>query len=222
MLAKIKLAVLFFIFIIPTGCTNSKAITTSESSSLTPTSTLASITSTPNPVCIDEPSVKPNNIAILELPDSLTEIESGIDRPSPWNSPQIKDGLIFNIRGIYAINKDIAFVFGGLSVPGGTIGSLLLRSTDGGVHWKQMLNPINYNDITHVVFIGKGEGWAIATWTPEGDAGTRLWHTTNYGETWQESKGHPPTTIGINVFDSQHIQVKSLGWYADQIGRAHV
>ena len=195
------------------GCATSQAVATSEERLLTPTSTLASATSTP--VCVNEPVVKPDNLAALDLPDSLVEIESGVDRPSPWNSPQIKDGLTFYIRGMYAINKDIAFIFGGLKVPAGTIVSLLLRSTDGGIHWKEVLNPIDYNDITHVVFIGKGEGWAISTWTPEGDAGTRLWHTTDFGETWQENKGHPPTTISIRVFDSKHMQVQSLNWWAN-------
>jgi hypothetical protein len=214
MLAKEKLTILFsFILLFLTGCTTLKAVATSESSLLTPTSTLASATSTP--ICVNEPDVKPYNFATLEFPDSLTEIDGGRESPSPWGSPQIKNGLTFYIRGIYAINKDIAFIFGGLSVPGGTIGSLLLRSTDGGIHWKEALNPINYNDITHVVFIGNGEGWAISTWTPEGDAGTRLWHTTDFGETWQENKGHPPTTIGIRVFDGKHMQVQSLNWWAN-------
>ena len=216
MLAKEKLTFLFpFIFVILTSCTSSQAVTTSESSLVMPTTAVASATPSSNPVCADEPEVKPNNLATLELSDSLTEIDGGRESPSPWDSPQIQDGLTFNIGGIYAINKDMAFIFGGLSVPRGTIGSLLLRSTDGGVHWKEVLNPINYNDITHVVFIDNGEGWAISTWTPEGNAGTRLWHTTDYGETWQESTGHPPSGYGIRVFDSKHMQVKFLDWWAN-------
>ena len=216
MFAKEKLIFLFpLIFMILAGCTTPHAVATNESDLLTPVSTLASATSTPIPVCVDEPDVKPDNLATLELPDSLTTIESGKDIPSAWGSPQIKDGLTFYVRGIYAINKDMAFIFGGFNVPGGTIGSLLLRSTDGGVHWKEALNPIDYHAITHVVFIDNGEGWAISTWQMEGELETRLWHTTNYGETWQESKGHPPTSIGIRVFDSQHLQVKSLNWWAN-------
>ena len=185
-----------------------------ESHRLTPTSTLVSIT--PTLVCTEEPDVQPNHPAILEFPDSLTAIESGKDIPSAWNSPQIKEGLIFYIRGIYAINKDMALIFGGLKVPGGTIGSLLLRSTDGGAHWKEVLNPIDYHDLTHVVFIDNGAGWAISTWQMEGELETRLWQTTDYGEAWQESKGHPPTSLSIRVFDSQYIQVKSLSWWEDR------
>lgn len=216
MLAEEKLIILFpLIFMILAGCTTSQTVATNESSLLTPTPALASAASTPNPVCVDEPDVKPDNLATLEFPNSLTAIESGKDIPSPWGSPQIKNGLTFHIRGIYAINKDVAFVFGGLDVPGGTIGSLLLRSTDGGVHWKEVLNPVDYHDITHVVFIDNGEGWAISTWQMEGELETRFWLTTDYGETWQESKGHPPTSYGISVFDSQHLQVKSLDWWAN-------
>lgn len=211
MLAKTKLTIIFFISIALIGCANSRTVATSENRLLTPTSPLVSTPSTPTPVCVDEPAIKPNNIATLELSNAPIKLESGID----WIFPQVKDGLTFSIRGMYAINTDIAFIFGGLKVPAGTIHSLLLRSTDGGNHWKEVMPPINVNDITHVVFIGNGEGWAIATWTLEGDAGTRLWHTTNYGETWREIKGHPPTTIGIRVFDNQHIQVKSLYWWAN-------
>jgi hypothetical protein len=217
MFAKEKFIFLFsFISIILVSCTTSHAVATNESDLLTPISTLASVTSTPIPICVDEPDVKPDNLAALELPDSLTTIESGMDIPSAWDSPQIKDGLIFYVRGIYAINKDMAFIFGGFNVPGGTIGSLLLRSTDGGLHWKEVLNPIDYHAITHVVFIDNGEGWAISTWQMEGELDTRFWHTTDYGETWQERKGHLPTSLGIRVFDSQHIQVKSLSWWGDR------
>ena len=216
MLSKEKLNLLIpIIFVILTGCTTSYAVATNESDLLTPISTLASTTSTPIPVCLDQPDVKPDNLATLEFSDSLTIIKSEADIPSAWDSPQIKDGLTFHIRGIYAINKDMAFIFGGLKTPGGTIGSLLLRSTDGGVHWKESLNPIDYHDVTHVVFIDDGKGWAISTWQMEGELGTRLWHTTDYGETWQESEGHPPTSLGIRVFDGQHLQVKALNWWAN-------
>jgi photosystem II stability/assembly factor-like uncharacterized protein len=118
---------------------------------------------------------------------------------------------------MYAINSDIAFVFGGLEVSAGTIHSLLLRTVDGGKHWKEVMPRIDHNDITHVVFIDNGEGWAIATWVLEDLANPKLWYTTDYGETWQEIKGRLPADSidGIRIFDNQHIQVKSVNWRAD-------
>lgn len=213
MFVKTKYSVLFFICIILTGCATSQAVATSENRLLTPTSILASITSTPKPVCIDEPDIQPSNNASLKLSTSPIELENGID----WIFHQVKDGLEFDIRGMYAINKDIAFIFGGFTVSAGTIRSLLLRSTDGGNHWNEVMSPINVNDLTHVVFIGNGEGWAITTWTLEGELGTRLWHTTDYGETWQESEAHPPVNsiTGIRIFDNKHLQIKSLFWWAN-------
>jgi Uncharacterized protein related to plant photosystem II stability/assembly factor len=174
---------------------------------------MATITAIPTTVCVDEPDIKPSNIASLELSGSAIELESGID----WIFGQVTDGLKFGIRGMYAINTDIAFIFGGFTVPAGTIRSVLLRSTDGGHHWKEVMTPINVNDLTHVVFIANGEGWAITTWTLEGELGTRLWHTTDYGETWQESKAHPPVNsiTGIRIFDDKHFQIKSLFWWAN-------
>jgi len=214
MLAKTKFTVLLFFSVILTGCATAQTVATAENCLLIPTSTLASITSTSNHVCIDETDIKPNNVATLELSSLPIEFESGTD----WFSPQVKDGLTFYIRGMYAINKDIAFIFGGLTVPVGTVRSLLLRSVDGGNHWKEVMPPTNLHDITQVVFIGNGEGWAIATRTLEGESGTKLWHTTDYGETWQKNSNYhlPVASIsGIRIFDNRHIQFKTLLWSAN-------
>ncbi len=224
MIKRIKLIVLLMgiTCIALIGCATSQALSTGETRLLSPTPILT-IPLTPTPVCTDEPDklLPSDHSATIEQLDSLTEYNGYSD----LFFRRVEDGLEFNIQGIYAINADIAFIFGGLSnLPGTNIRSLILRSEDGGKHWKEVMAPISSNEITHVVFIGDGEGWAISTWTVEGLLGTRLWHTTDYGETWQESKGSSPFPLanppvdsidGIRIFDNKHMQVKSLYYWAN-------
>lgn len=114
MLTNTKRTVFLLVCTILAGCTTAQAVATAESRLLTPASTFASITPTSNPLCTDEPDLplEPDRMALLELSDLPIELESGIN----WMSPQIEDGLEFYISGIYAINAEIAFVFGGLKV----------------------------------------------------------------------------------------------------------
>lgn len=215
MLNKIKLTALLFICAIFTGCSSAKTVAIEEHYLSTLTPTLAKIALTPTPTCVDEPDLilRAIEIATIDLLNTPIKFDRGADY-----STELKDDIQFYIRGIYSINKDIAFVFGGLEVStGARVSSLLFRTSDGGKHWKEVMPRINFNDITHVVFIGNGDGWAIATWTLEGELGTKLWHTIDYGETWQESKGHPPVNSidGIRIFDNKHLQIKSLFWWAN-------
>lgn len=119
-------------------------------------------------------------------------------------------GLYFRVVGIYAINNKIAFLFGSFtSLTGDDIRSALFHTEDGGQHWLEVLPSFTSSEISHVLFVQNGQGWASIGWTSEGLQGTTFWHTSDYGKVWEEipnvNTGRADV-LGIRFFDSLHGQ----------------
>jgi photosystem II stability/assembly factor-like uncharacterized protein len=103
-----------------------------------------------------------------------------------WMEEQAAEfGLSFG-AAILALDQDTAFLYGGLSVPAGTLRSLLLRTEDGGAHWQEVMEPVRGSSIEMMTFLDQGEGWALVLWVVEGAGPITLYHTTDDGLTWEE------------------------------------
>jgi photosystem II stability/assembly factor-like uncharacterized protein len=103
-----------------------------------------------------------------------------------WMEEQADDfGLHFG-AAILALDQDTAFLYGGLAVPAGTLRSLLLRTEDGGDHWQEVMEPVRGSGVEMLTFLDQGEGWALVLWVVEGAGPITLYHTTDYGLTWEE------------------------------------
>ena len=125
----------------------------------------------------------------------------------------IRDGIEFDPWGIYAVDEGLAFLFGGLSVSPGTIRSVVLRSDDGGEHWCEVMESQQGSDVTEMVFVEDGLGWALVVWTVEGPGPARLYHTTDYGRNWQELSSIPypgghSFTFDLQLFSNRQGQVR--------------
>jgi photosystem II stability/assembly factor-like uncharacterized protein len=114
-----------------------------------------------------------------------------------WMSEQTDEsGVALDVSGLCAIDKDVAFLFGGLRVPAGTIRSFLLRTADGGMTWHEVMPAVLGSDVTHVAFSDDLHGWALAIWTVEGPGTMLLSGSRDGGRTWrqlteiQRSEGH--------------------------------
>jgi hypothetical protein len=114
-----------------------------------------------------------------------------------WMSEQADEsGVDLNVSGLRAIDKDVAFLFGGVGVGAGTIRSFLLRTGDGGKSWHEVMSPVLGSELTHVAFSDRQHGWALAQWTVEGPGTMLLFGSTDGGTTWrqlteiQRSQGH--------------------------------
>jgi len=105
-------------------------------------------------------------------------------------------GVDLDVSGLRAIDKDVAFLFGGISVAAGTIRSCLLRTSDGGKSWHELMAPVSGSELTHVAFSDPLHGWALALWAVEGPGTIVLFATKDGGKTWrqlteiQRSEGH--------------------------------
>jgi hypothetical protein len=90
---------------------------------------------------------------------------------------------------IYAIDKNKVFLGGSLSFSnrGDAQRSVLLRSLDGGKQWTEVMPTTIVSEVEHIIFLSQGMGWALVQGAGELGSGmpTMLWHTTNFGETWE-------------------------------------
>lgn len=86
----------------------------------------------------------------------------------------------------YALNNEIAFLHGGLFAPAGYYRSLLLRTEDGGQTWQETLLPEFGSSVLRLHFLEGGEGWALLAWMVEGPGTISLYHTENFGQTWEK------------------------------------
>ena len=82
--------------------------------------------------------------------------------------------------------KDVAFLFGGVSVAAGTIRSFMLQTADGGKSWHEAMSPVLGSELTHVAFSDHQHGWALAMWSVEGPGTTLLFGSTDGGKTWRQ------------------------------------
>lgn len=120
-----------------------------------------------------------------------------------------------SIQVIYAIDKNQVFLGGSLFFPqsGDAQRSVLLRSSDGGKHWKEVMPTTRVSEVEHIVFLDHGLGWALVGGTGEFGASwpVMLWHTDDYGETWRIA-GKIRSGTGISIV---HM---ALQFYSSTIG----
>jgi photosystem II stability/assembly factor-like uncharacterized protein len=143
------------------------------------------------PTACKRPAHEPSAPAIKFLTDSFDAGDIG------WMTEQADEfGVDLNVSGLCAIDKDVAFLFGGVGVAAGTIRSLLLQTVDGGKSWHEVMSPVLGSELTHVTFSDHQHGWALAMWAVEGPGNVLLFGSTDEGKSWrqltdfQQSPGH--------------------------------
>ena len=93
-------------------------------------------------------------------------------------------GVRLELSGIHAIDGRVAFVFGGLEAPPGTLRSVLLRTADGGETWQEVMTPVTASKVQFVAFTNRELGWALAAWTVEGPGEIVLHGSDSSGRAW--------------------------------------
>jgi len=142
----------------------------------------------PDPV----PGPKSSALAMEFLTDSFRpdEIPVPIEQADEF-------GVDLEVNGLCAIDKDVAFLFGGVRVAAGTMRSFLLQTSDGGKSWHESMPPVLGSQLVDVAFSDSQHGWALAQWAVEGPGAPQLFGSTDAGKTWREltyirrSQGHP-------------------------------
>jgi len=118
-------------------------------------------------------------------------------------------------KGIYALDKNVVFLFGSLGIPGASIRSLLLRSDDGGNTWKEVITPVDGSDVIKVLFLDKRTGWALVGWTVEGPGDLLLYGTKDSQKSWKKVSDIPKRDfmgwpVSFEFFDEKNGRMEML------------
>ncbi len=132
-------------------------------------------------------------------------------RPAGGLRNSIGDEVSLNIEGVSAVSNNVAFLYG-LS----SLGSVLLRTQDGGRHWQEVMKSDDRSRVRWVGFANPQIGWALVEdyWGEAGGPIT-LHRTLNGGKTWKALSIVPTnsrywTLLNIRIFNDQQIQIDTL------------
>ncbi len=94
--------------------------------------------------------------------------------------------VYLNLAGIAAPARPRAglFLYGNLSVSSHSLRALLLRSTDGGQRWTEVLPEVEHSAVLLLHFIDC-QGRALVGWTTEGPGELALFGSSDCGATWK-------------------------------------
>lgn len=153
----------------------------------------------------------PPLIASLQFTKAATDLGG-----TAWMEDQaLEFGVSLNLGGVYALDHSTAFLYGGVTVPAGTLHSILLRSADKGQHWQEVMERVPASDIWFIDFVDSHRGWALAVWTVEGVGSLTLYQTTDGGLTWKRLADVPKWQwygypLNMDFSDALHGQIDLL------------
>jgi hypothetical protein len=123
--------------------------------------------------------------ALLAAPPPLpVELKAGAAEPG--------DEVTLHVSGLAAPARTEAglYLFGKLSVPSHPLRALLLRSTDGGAHWTEVLPTVEHSEVLFVEFEGC-QGRVLVGWSTEGPGELTLFASSDCGATWKRRRKLP-------------------------------
>jgi hypothetical protein len=103
-----------------------------------------------------------------------------------------EDPVTLDVAGVVAPARAEAglYLFGRLGTPAFSLRALLLRSTDGGAHWREVLPEEEHSEVLFVEFSGC-EGRALVGWSTEGPGALTLYASPDCGATWKRRSSLP-------------------------------
>lgn len=95
------------------------------------------------------------------------------------------------VAQIYALDRDMIFLFGDLATPAASIRSLLLLSENGGRNWREVMTPVIGSQVIRLTFLDNRTGWALVERTVEDPGQLSLYATRDFGRSWQKVSNIP-------------------------------
>jgi hypothetical protein len=121
--------------------------------------------------------------------------------------------------GIYALDYSNGFIFGFISA-NNSLRSIILKTEDGGCHWKEVHDPIKNNGVYFVSFVNENEGWLFTANTVSTMKDIAIYHTLDSGITWMKKStiqmkywyGMP---LRMKFFSSSYGEIDIQYYYQD-------
>jgi hypothetical protein len=116
---------------------------------------------------------------------------------------------------LYPLDKKTAFFFGELRTPAVAIRSFLLRSSDGGKTWRDVMSPVYGSEVSDVFFLDRRSGWALTLWTTEGPGDVNLFGSKDGGMTWRKisdvpKRDHTGQPVAMKFADVKNGEIEML------------
>ena len=110
---------------------------------------------------------------------------------------RMQDGYSFDLNvGIFAVNNNILFLFGSIGeFSNYPLQSTILRSEDSGLHWVEAMKPEQISRVLDFQMLESGQGWALMQVRNESVGAITLFHTTNFGKSWDKLSEIPKDTL---------------------------
>jgi hypothetical protein len=151
---------------------------------------------------------------LASSPELPVKLRAGDVEPDDLVTPRIS-GLSVPTRSEAGI-----YLYGALSTSARPVRALLLRSTDGGARWTEVLPPVSDSEVLFLDFMGC-EGRALVGWSTEGPGEVSLYASRDCGATWKRRSTLPKAVWSewpehISWKDAQHGTV----WLVDVNGES--
>ena len=129
-----------------------------------------------------------------------------------------QEGLDLTV-GIFGVDENTVFLFGGMMAYDGEYQSLqstLLRSSDGGFHWDEVMLPIENSSVWNFSMLESGVGWSLIFNPNPPSYKYTLFQTKDNGLNWKEisiiplSSDEFPLALQMTWIDELHGQIDIL------------
>ncbi len=162
-------------------------------------------------------SVSPTVISATPNPTITASIK--FQTPNITREIAAKQNGLDLVVWICGVNENLAFLFGnmlGLDGEPQPMQSTLLRSDDGGMHWNEVMSPLNDSTIYRFTMLASGKGWALIGNLSDKPYKYSLYQTIGYGLTWKQISNIPlssteyPIVLQMIFSDELHGQIDML------------
>ena len=86
---------------------------------------------------------------------------------------------------LWAYNSDEVYLLGAASSRANASRSILLRSTDGGKSWKEVMKPVDLGTMVGMAAWGKRQRWALVSRKTNKDNTLLIYESEDSGKTWR-------------------------------------
>lgn len=124
---------------------------------------------------------------------------------------QLTEDNVVSLRvSTFGRSYNEAFLFGVFNLGSGPFRSVLLRTTNGGQSWGEVMKPVGFSEVSEIQFVSVKRGFALVYYTMEGPGPVEIFYTSDGGATWK-SRGEVPKSEHSDMPTQMHFSSSQKG-----------